>query len=1292
MVPHLTGCYWLASEYRNRWLAVLYELGLIDVLGPSFKPSTENLAEGHIELRVKGRGTQTLIHAVSGHGDVISYDQIVTLNTLLDSEQLSSCIVVTLGKFADQAMTLVNRLSTRKGIQAIDGQEFERLWVSRSTSSLVPLLKSLDVSAVAATLLIRDKGYALLLMDQLRREWFQVVDEAGAIVEESDGLIYQLRQDFPVLKGVPYRASTLASPFEAFPPAQPSDGDAFSKSAYLEQSYTVFDDVRYAPLAALGFRFRDSSLSDLYIETSADTGGAVKAAQTLQRAVSEYVESLNLDRSLRDQLETQLRSRYGLSRGAEVGLARKLYQRLGNVVVLGDPGSGKTCFVKHEMLAYCKPPEDNASWYEQHLPIFVPLAEAAELLRTEENFLSVCSVLAARNKLKLPENEIARYLSDGHASFFFDGLDEVSRIHERVGLLATIDKLVSKYAPYGNRFVLTSRPSAIQPVDIPEAFTYLHLKGLTDEEIRLLAQRVVTSRIGAAEQGTLVAEERELIQRLLQHVKNTPGLRRISRNPLLLTLLVLIYANTGTLSARRHIVYTQAIKTLVSFRHRETMEQVLPEADLRTHLGQLAYSIYRRDVSELPSRSEVIGTFVKGITITSPPTSDDLQMAEEFLRRIAEATGLLVIHGREATDEASEDVVSFMHHSFLEYYAAVGFLARDFESEIQSLANNPQWRDVITLMSGLLSEHQNISSFLATIVQHNDEAEKVTNERLRLAFDCGLECETPPLETQKMLADRLYESLNQGALRYSEQLRQSLATLLDRLVSSSGSEVFKPSLVRGIKHEDPVVAAAFIDFVGRLKETELFDQTLVTCFEEAFSTRTDTVIRTACAGALMRRPEFRTEKASRNIGACLKGNLIEKHAAVKAVESNPGLARSFVAELNELLDDKSQLISSSAAHCILVAGLSQEQVETKEATIRKAVARWQAREGTIDGEKLAISLQGSYLQELLSSEDPEDVAFAAGLVPLSDFDAMQAHKLLMETLRTSDDHMVARACLDSLRNKDGALELITLADTDFVCRLVDSRFRDIRIGAIKVLGMLPNDEQVISTLMRFSNMSGDGDEQTRPSEELDEAIKALGEHARKDVHLQKILVKQVLSSLPDPDRREFGDQERQRHLRSMLAACEKIGTIVDKQDSQRLLTFVKNFRTPPALKAQALRVYGRTVEPSSESVMELVEFLKRDHRATNEASYTAVFWFLAQCKRRVEYVRSVYSELISLRHSLVIAWERESNRLLDRIDSVGIEDIRRSLAELERLIVSYEEFSGRMKLSTVEGNPARGQA
>ena len=399
MVPHLMGCYWLAKHHRDRWLKILYEFGLIDAIGPTFRSSTHSLAEGHIELRVRERNMYTLVHAVSGHGDVISYDQIVTLNTLLDSEQLSSCIVITLGEFAEQAMILVNRLSTRKSIQAVDRQNFERLWIGRSTSKLVATLKSLDISSVSATLLILDEGYALLLLDQLRNEWFQVVGEGGSVVSEAAPLIFDLRQGFPSLNGLGYRSASVDHTVERIKAPKRQRKELFNKTAYLCDAYRVFNDVRYAPLAALGFRFRNTSLSDIYIETSADSGGAVKAAQTLQRAVSEYVESLNLDRSLRDQFESQLRSRYGLGRGAEVGFARQLYQRYGNVVVLGDPGSGKTCFAKYEILAYCEPPEQNGSWYQQHLPIYIPLSEAAELLRTGATFFSVCAVIAARRKI-----------------------------------------------------------------------------------------------------------------------------------------------------------------------------------------------------------------------------------------------------------------------------------------------------------------------------------------------------------------------------------------------------------------------------------------------------------------------------------------------------------------------------------------------------------------------------------------------------------------------------------------------------------------------------------------------------------------------------------------------------------------------------------------------------------------------------------------------------------------------------------------------------------------------------
>ena len=1284
MVSHLRECFWLAEDKRVRWLRILEEIGIIDGGLQVFEPPTSRLAEGHMELRIKENGgSNCLIHAVSAHGDVFSYDQAVILNTLLDTESLSRCLIITLGELADETKTLINRLGATKKIEAIDQQELIRLWLTRSTSPLVSFVKSLDVATVSATLVITEDGYALVLTDTLKNSWFCVVNNQGIPIAESDSLVNALRSSNPALEDLAYtqEIQDWSPPGAMDRSSHELPGPSFDRKRYLEVAYDLFDEVRYAPLAALGIRFKSTSLSEIYIPTNADVAGDLKTDQSLQRAVSEYLETFDLDPSLRSQLESQLRSQYGLARSAEVGVARKLYQRYGNVILLGDPGSGKTCFVKFEMLAYCKPPSDNGSWYRKHLPIYVPLAEAAELLRTDSNFFSVCTTIAARQQLELPRQTIVDHLSDGKAAFFFDGLDEVSRIEERVNILSKIDELVSKYAAYGNRFVVTSRPAAVQPVDIPAAFKYLHLKGLTDSEIQILAERILSTRLGAPEEDRVVRpEEREIVEKLLVHVKETPGLRRISRNPLLLTLLVLIYANTGALSARRHVVYTQAVKTLVTVRHREAREKVLSETDLRTHLGNLAYAIYRREIGELPTRREVLGVLTGHRSSGSSTATVGNKEAEEFIRRVAEATGLLAIHPRSMADGPDHDVISFMHYSFLEYYAAVGFLANDFEELVPRLATNPHWRDVITLLFGIRSEQCDVTSLLRKLIEFESDTEPITQERMILAFDCALECDVPPQETQRMLAQQVERSLTAGVLKYSEFLRKKIAGFVDQLIASSGMGFFEEMLVVGVGAEDGTVAAAHIDFMGRLKEPERFEERLVDAFENAFCGRRESVVRASCAGALTRRVELRTTAVLAELERCLTRSILEKHSAITAIEIAPELGAGIQSSIVSLLDDPHRLISSSAARCVLVSEFVDPHSRTSEASMGKALRIWQDDMRDLNVDSVKMSLDGVDLQRLLESDRINDIELGARLLPIGDMDDKQVYAQLMAILRRDIGHGLARACLDSLRTREGALDLVTLADTDLICRMVESKHRDVRIGTVKVLAMLPNDEQVINTLLLHCGLVDGGRSVDIGDTEEEEGFAALAEHARKDPKLQSRLASAVLSSLPGPTERRFGDERRQKRMKSLLLACEKAGAIVEVRLSRRLLDLVNNFRTPSALRVQSLRTYGRTVQPSVECVGELVKLVEKDEQPLNEAAYTACFLFLGQCRKRVDFVRIVYSELGDLRRALVEAWWREKRRLGDRIDAASLEDIRRSLNELESLLISYKDFSERMKL------------
>ena len=1121
-----------------------------------------------------------------------------------------------------------------------------------------------------------------MVTDEVRNQWFHVVGNDGVLVSESDSLVFTLRQAYPSLKRLSYLDPEREDEFTKQQKIPKIEVPEFCRGEYLEDCHAIFDDVRYAPLAAVGFRFRSTSLQDLYIPTSANVDGASSSEHGLERAVAEYVESLGLDEPLRDQLESQMKSQHGIGRSAEVGAARQLYQRYGNILILGDPGSGKTCFVKYEMLAYCRPPIDSGSWYEQHLPIYVPLAEAADLLRTNDDFLVTCSTIAARRKLKLSPDAIVQSLSDGRAAFFFDGLDEVGRMNERVRLMGKVDEIVSQFAQYGNRFVLTSRPVAVQSVDVPKVFTYLHLKGLTDNEIRILAERVLTTRLGTEEQGSLTNEERELVQRLLEYVNDTTGLRRISRNPLLLTLLVLIYANTGALSARRHVVYTQAVRTLVSYRHRETREQVLPEADLRTQLGRLAYAIYQRQVNELPSRNEVIDTLAPDFDVPNSGGGCKPAQVAEFIRRVAEGTGLLVVHSRENAGAGDDDLVSFMHHSFLEYYAAVGILAKDLSEELPALVANPQWRDVVTLLFGLLSEHRDISAYIQCVLELDPDMEEITNHRLLLGIECAVECDVPPLETQRLLGNHLRHSLVSGALSHSDEVRESVAGALDQLVGSAGFEAFECMLLQGMRIDDATITAAFVDFIGRLKEPMQFSQDMVTAFENVYSSSNTSVLKIACAGALSRRADFRTVVAMAMLGESFGGGLLERHAALKAVVLVPGLARRFENELVRLLDDPNALIASAAAQSIILGGISHEHVGRSGRNLEKAVSRWRTSHKTlqrsISSEQRAVTLEERYLRTILESGDYSKVAFGARILPLANLDDKQLHKLLFATLVRHVDHDVRRACLDSMTMRGGVLDLITLADRDYLCELVRAEYRDVRIGALRVLGMLPGDEQIVSILLEFCGFHGKEKSVQRFGEEFDEGFRALAEHARSDAKLREKVLEEVLFLLPRPGAKEFGDRGKQSHIRSVMMICERIGAIGNVRLSSRFLELAKSFRTPRRLRSQALRVYGSTVRPSSESIRELEKIVKRKDIILGEASYAACYSLLMQCGKRVEFVRDVYEDLGRLKLALVEAWKRESGRIVDQVDSIGVGNIRRALGEVEVLLHSYEQYAERV--------------
>jgi len=1266
---------WLVKTDMKKWVELLQKIGMFREDAVGYALPTQLLPTGHVEFRIQDARGQHLIYAVSGPGDILNYEQIKSINTELDTQDYESCIIVTLGSLAREADTLAQQLASRKPITVLERNEFIRLIRQHFSPTMEAVLReSNERGDATGSLVFTDSGIGLLLHERTNRSWFQVIDENGAPVSEASDLTARVRDEIPRLRAVRYRSAggTIAAPLLG---AQTSL-HLFDKTEYLSKCRAYFDNVRYAPLAALGFRFEKASLSEIYVEASADVGGSNKSSETLTRSISEFVESFNLNKSQRDQLESQLRSRHGLSRSAEVGAARKLYQRYNNVIVLGDPGSGKTCFVQHEILAYCTPPEGGRDWYSHHLPVYVSLAEAARLINDKTSLLDVCEIVSSRRGIDLPRSTIESYLADGRVAFFFDGLDEVGFIDSRITLLGEISSLMNDYAAKGNRFALASRPAAIQPVEIPENLTYLHLKGLTEEEIRTLAGRVLISRVGDHDGNALSQEQEELVERLLDDTRNSPGIARIARNPLLLTLLVLIYANSGAISAKRHLIYSQAVKTLVSVRGRYTREQRISEADLRLRLGALAFAIFARKVAEIPKRSEVVDLLTPIVCKQSNGNSsgDGKKTTEAFLQEVAEATGLISIHMKGGAE--AEDLVTFMHYSFLEYYCAAGLLAKPDPDKVADLSGNPRWKDVITLLFGILSEQGDITPQLDKILASATEAERITEFKTLLAIDCANECDVPPEESQAIVSDALYKSMTIGAGRYSSRVRSDLAERIPALLRSCGAH-FEEVVIKGLRDPNQLVGAAFADLLSRIDEDIFIPDQVSDAFKDLLK-RDNPVTRAACLYAIEQRPEFRTDAAREIVRVSLKGSIVEKHAALKVIGALPAFGPGLVEDMKPLLDDSNTVISTAAALCLISIGVKASTSTTRPAYFEKALSKINQDADRDTGLSLrGVAVDHEQVAELIGSDDLVSVEMAIRHVPLIRDNDPVAHKLLMDQIREPRNNRIRAVALHSLRHCQGAIDLITIADTDLVCRALEDGDRSVRLGAVSLLAALPDDEQVVKSLQRYLL---DSSRSTSREVEVAEAAKALANHVRRNPRLRSRTIQQVSALLPKDPEKGFGNEKEQAHISALLSVCESIGGTTEDNTAWKLFRLAESFKTPLNLRKQCYRVFGRLIEPSEEGAKAFVTAIERNDSRVNESVYAGAYSFISQCHRRVEYVRSVHGVLDSLLAAFLAAWRREISNASDSIEPPSLRDLREGIGELGNLVLAYNEFSQRAKL------------
>ncbi|MCP4655641.1 MAG: NACHT domain-containing protein, partial [bacterium] len=378
------------------------------------------------------------------------------------------------------------------------------------------------------------------------------------------------------------------------------------------------------------------------------------------------------------------------------------------LIILGDPGAGKTTFLKYLAVALAAG-QGEALGLEKYLPVVLPLSAYATALETGdvpvERFID--EYYQGRG-VELPIGEmLRRALEQGGTLLLFDGLDEVRDLGRRHLVVDRVKEFYCLHRGAGNKFVLTSRVVGYREVR-PEAegLGECTLVDFDDEEIEAFVGKWTAALEKAASGATQAAavEAKREHRELLSAVRQNPGVRSLAANPLLLTILALMKRQGVTLPERRAELYQKYVETLLrhwnlargldrrSARELDLAETVRVLAPLALWMHKTSPGVGLVKEGDLHRELERI--------FDERKHEDPVRAAGAFLDDVRGHACLLLDRGGRQ--------YGFIHLTFQEYLAAMALAQRGQQNvapvvdELAAHVGEDPWHEVTLLTIGYL--------------------------------------------------------------------------------------------------------------------------------------------------------------------------------------------------------------------------------------------------------------------------------------------------------------------------------------------------------------------------------------------------------------------------------------------------------------------------------------------------------------------------------------------------------------------------------------------------------------
>ena len=383
-------------------------------------------------------------------------------------------------------------------------------------------------------------------------------------------------------------------------------------------------------------------------------------------------------------------------------------QKYRYLIITGSPGSGKTTLLRWLAVTFAdKRQTENLgkAFTEEVIPVLLELRRFSKRFQTLTESQPATFDLAAEISEFVGSDPrfdgvsaewMQQTLKEKPCLLLIDGLDEIADNMTRQRLLEAVEAFVQTSTYARVRCLLTTRPHGFQDVSLGAKFQKTEVQAFDAEDIAAFIRHWYVT--------AYAAEYQQEAEELITAIQAQDRVTELAENPLLCTIIAIIYRNNRVLPNRRVELYLKCCEALLDTWERNKKEIVaqsplIGRFDWQVKLELLmpiAYRFHEQAQKLVLPEAEVeklLAETLEKFDLRSGKEAE--QEARQFIGAIRDRSGLLQGRG--------DGTLEFSHRTFQEYLAARYIAAQpDYIDLVMPHLHKAWWREVHLLVMGHL--------------------------------------------------------------------------------------------------------------------------------------------------------------------------------------------------------------------------------------------------------------------------------------------------------------------------------------------------------------------------------------------------------------------------------------------------------------------------------------------------------------------------------------------------------------------------------------------------------------